>query len=117
MKTKYRIVRTLNKERGKEYIGTSKLYRDPKLCIGKSYIMNLNVDIKLTDEQIKKIEEQTRLEVDDAILSGKLDAYIKETVKSVIKSIVNEEIQAKNYRAYISNKVVQTLISEGIVNE
>ena len=77
--------------------------------------MNLNIDIKLTESQVKQIEEQTKAEVEDAILSGKLEGYIKDVVKAQIKSIVNEEIQTKNYRAFISKKVQESLINEGII--
>lgn len=114
MKTKYVKIRKIRRTDGKHYIGCSKRYRDPKYSIGKDLRMNINVDIKLSEEQIKMVQEQTRLEVDEAILSGKLDSYIKETVKSVIKSIVNEEIQTKGYRAYIANRVMSTLMDEEI---
>ena len=79
--------------------------------------MNLNVDITLSDKQLKLIEDQTRIELEEALESGKLDNYIRETVKSIIKQIVNEEIQTKNYRARISNKVTRVLLDEGIIEE
>ena len=115
MKTKYIMIRKMRRTDGKHYIGCAKKYRDPKYTIGKDCRMNINVDVKLSEEQLRVIQEQTRLEVDDAILSGKLDSYIKETVKSVIKSIVNEEIQTKGYRSYIANRVTSALMDEEVV--
>lgn len=110
MKTNYKIIQVFNIEKNKVHVGCSKIFRNPIVCVGDNYCMNLNVDIKLTSEQIKQIEEQTRLELEDVISSGKLDSYIRDTVKSVIKSIVNEEIQTRGYRAHIAQKVTDTLM-------
>ncbi len=74
--------------------------------------MYLNIDFKLTDEQVKQIEEQTKIEVDDIILMGKLDGVIKDTIKGVIRSVVNEEIQTKNYRRLIADRVEKILLEE-----
>ena len=112
MKTNYRIVRIIDALTGKLCVGSSKLYRDPIVEVGRSCRLNLSVDIKLTEEQIKRIEEQTKTEIDNAISFGRLDSYIKETVKAVIKSIVNEEIQTKNYRSYIADKVHSVLMND-----
>ena len=75
--------------------------------------MYLNIDFKLTDEQIKQIEEQTKIEVDDIILMGKLDGVIKDTIKGVIRSVVNEEIQTKQYRRLIADRVEKILLDRG----
>lgn len=117
MKTKFVLVNVWDYTKNKFHIGTAKKYRDSMAEIGKGDWMNLSVDIKLTEEQIKAIEEQTRIEVGNAISTGKLDSYIKEVVKSYVKSIVNEEIQSKGYRKYIAEKVSKTLMSEDIINE
>ena len=117
MKTKLTIVKVLNIIKKRKHIGCTKIYRNPDLCIGERYRMNINVDIRLTEEQLKQIEKQAKVEIEDVILSGKLESYIKEVIKSQIKSIVNEEIQTKNYRAYISKKVQEALIDEGFVSE
>ena len=74
--------------------------------------MYLNIDFKLTDEQVKRIEEQTKAEINDTILTGKLDSCIKDTIKGVIRSVVNEEIQTKNYRRLISDRVEKILMGE-----
>ena len=74
--------------------------------------MYLNIDFKLTDEQVKQLEEQTKIEVDNIILMGKLDGVIKDTIKGVIRSVVNEEIQTKNYRRLIADRVEKILLED-----
>lgn len=74
--------------------------------------MYLNIDVKLTDEQLKHIEEQAKAQLNDSIIEGKLDMLIKDTIKSVIRSIVNEEIQTKNYRRLIADRVEKVLMEE-----
>ncbi len=75
--------------------------------------MYLNIDFKLTDEQVKQLEEQTKIEVDNIILMGKLDGVIKDTIKGVIRSVVNEEIQTKQYRRLIADRVEKILLDRG----
>ena len=116
MQTRLKVTRRINKCTQKHYIGVTKKYEN-KEDIGERYAMNLNVDIKLTDEQIKQIEEQTRIEVDSCILNGALDTYIKEVVKSCAKQIINEEIQSKGYRKLISERVTDILVGKGIIDE
>ena len=67
--------------------------------------MYINIDFKFTDEQVKQIQEQTKIQLDDIVLSGKLDGVIKDVIKGHIRSIVNEEIQTKNYRKLITDRV------------
>lgn len=74
--------------------------------------MYLNIDFKLSDEQVKQIEEQTKVTINDVILTGKLDSAIKDVIKGVIRSIVNEEIQTKNYRRLIADRVERILIED-----
>ena len=74
--------------------------------------MYLNIDVKLTEEQLKQIEEQAKLQLDDIVLAGKLDGVIKDTIKGVVRSIVNEEIQTKGYRKLISGRVENILLEE-----
>ena len=74
--------------------------------------MYLNIDFKLSDEQVKQIEEQTKAEINDTILTGKLDSAIKDVIKGVIRSIVNEEIQTKNYRRLIADRVEKILLDD-----
>ena len=74
--------------------------------------MYLNIDIKLTEQQIKQIEEQAKVQLDDIVLAGKLDGVIKDTIKGVVRSIVNEEIQTKNYRRLIADRVERILIED-----
>ena len=75
--------------------------------------MYLSVDFKFTDEQIKYLEEQAKMQLDDVVLSGKLDNVIKDTIKGVICSVVNEEIQTKNYRRLIADRVEKILLYGG----
>lgn len=74
--------------------------------------MYLNIDVKLTEEQLKQIEEQAKVQLDDIVLAGKLDGVIKDTIKGVVRSIVNEEIQTKGYRKLISGRVEKILLDE-----
>lgn len=74
--------------------------------------MYLNIDVKLTDEQLKQIEEQAKVQLDDIVLAGKLDGVIKDTIKGVVRSIVNEEIQTKNYRRLITDRVEKILLDD-----
>lgn len=117
MKSRRIVVRALNKLKEKYYICTSKQVRDSVTDIGSRYAMNLNVNINLTESQVKQIEEQARIEVENAILNGSLDTYIKEVVKSCAKQVINEEIQTKGYRKMIADRVTQVLVKDGIVNE
>ena len=78
--------------------------------------MYLNIDVKLTEEQLKQIEEQAKVQLDDIVLAGKLDGVIKDTIKGVVRSIVNEEIQTKNYRRLITDRVEKILMDE-VINE
>ena len=77
--------------------------------------MYINIQVSLTEEQLKTIQEQTKIEINNAFLEGKLTGLIKETIKSQIKSLVNEEIQTKNYRSHIAKKVQETLIKECLI--
>ena len=72
--------------------------------------MYLNINFNLTDEQIKQLEEQTKVQLDDVVLAGKLDGVIKDTIKGIIRSIVNEEIQTKGYRRLIADRVEKVLM-------
>lgn len=74
--------------------------------------MYLNIDVKLTEEQLKQIEEQAKVQLDDIVLEGKLDGVIKDTIKGVVRSIVNEEIQTKGYRKLIAGRVEKILLDE-----
>lgn len=74
--------------------------------------MYLNIDVKLTEEQLKQIEEQAKVQLDDIVLAGKLDGVIKDTIKGVVRSIVNEEIQTKGYRKLISGRVEKILLDD-----
>jgi len=75
--------------------------------------MYLNIDVKLTEEQLKQIEEQAKVQLDDIVLAGKLDGVIKDTIKGVVRSIVNEEIQTKGYRKLIAGRVEKILMDRG----
>ena len=74
--------------------------------------MYLNIDFKLSDEQVKQIEEQTKVTINDVVLTGKLDSAIKDVIKGVIRSVVNEEMQTKNYRRLIADRVERILIED-----
>ena len=74
--------------------------------------MYLKIDFEFSEEQIKQIEEQVKAQLNDSIIEGKLDMLIKDTIKSVIRSIVNEEIQTKNYRRLIADRVEKVLMEE-----
>lgn len=74
--------------------------------------MYLKIEFELTENQIKQIEEQAKLQIDQALLEGKLEGLVKDTIKGVIRSVVNEEIQTKNYRRLISEKVENILLEE-----
>jgi len=74
--------------------------------------MYLKIDFEFSEEQIKQIEEQAKAQLNDSIVEGKLDMLIKDTIKSVIRSIVNEEIQTKNYRRLIADRVEKVLMEE-----
>lgn len=74
--------------------------------------MYLKIDFEFSEEQIKQIEEQAKMQLNQSIIEGKLDILIKDTIKSVIRSIVNEEIQTKNYRRLIADRVEKVLMEE-----
>jgi hypothetical protein len=75
--------------------------------------MYININFSLTPEQINQIEEQVKVELSELMVnnSSKLDNIIRDTVKGCIKSIVNEEIQTKNYRTNIARRVDEVLMS------
>ena len=74
--------------------------------------MYLKIDFEFSEEQIKQIEEQAKMQLNQSIIEGKLDMLIKDTIKGVIRSIVNEEIQTKNYRRLIADRVEKVLMEE-----
>ena len=79
--------------------------------------MYFDVKVELTPEQLEQIKEQIRSSVTETMKdTGKLDGYIRDVVKAQISSIVNEEIQTKNYRRYIADKVEKALLNEGLIN-
>ena len=115
MKTNLNVIRVLSRKPRNDYIGTVKKNR--LIDLGERHAMNVNVGITLTEQQIKQIEEQTKLAVDEAILNGSLDNCIKEVIKGHIKCIVNEVIQTKNYRRNIMDRTVEILMQEGMIDE
>lgn len=79
--------------------------------------MYFDVKVDLTPEQLEEVKEQIRTSVTESIKdAGKIDGYIRDVIKAQIRSIVNEEIQTKNYRRYIADKVEKTLLNEGLIN-
>ena len=79
--------------------------------------MYFDVKVELTPEQLEQIKEQIRSSVTETMKdTGKLDGYIRDVVKAQIRSIVNEEIQTKNYRRYIADKVEKALLNEGLID-
>ena len=115
MKTNLNVIRVLSRKPRNDYIGTVKKNR--LVDLGERHAMNVNVGITLTEQQIKQIEEQTKLAVDEAILNGNLDSCIKEVVKGQIKSIVNEVMQEKNYKRKVTDRVVDVLMKAKVVEE
>lgn len=79
--------------------------------------MYFDVKVDLTPEQLEEVKEQIRTSVTESIKdAGKIDSYIRDVIKAQIRSIVNEEIQTKNYRRYIADKVEKTLLNEGLID-
>ena len=78
--------------------------------------MYFDVKVELTPEQLEQVQEQIRTAVSDTLKdTGKLDSYIRDVIKTQIRSIVNEEIQTKNYRRYIADRVEKALLSEELI--
>ena len=79
--------------------------------------MYFDVKVDLTPEQLEEVKEQIRTSVTESIKdAGKIEGYIRDVIKAQIRSIVNEEIQTKNYRRYIADKVEKTLLNEGLID-
>lgn len=79
--------------------------------------MYFDVKVDLTPEQLEEVKEQIRTSVTESIKdAGKIESYIRDVIKAQIRSIVNEEIQTKNYRRYIADKVEKTLLNEGLID-
>ena len=74
--------------------------------------ISLNVDVSLDEEQKEDIRKQVEEQLTNAIKGDQIKSAVQEVCKGMIKSIVNECIQTKEYRAYISNKVLKMLKTE-----
>ena len=72
--------------------------------------MYINVDVKISNEQIEAIKKGAEEQVKQAIEDGQLSSSIKDVVKGVIRSEVNEQIQTKGYRKLIADKVTNVLM-------
>ena len=114
MKSSYNLIKLFNGLTKKFCLGVTHKIKRVGVEVGKDRAMNLNVDIRLSEEQLKQIEEQAKIEVTKAMVNGTLDTYIKEVIKSCIKTVVNEEIQTKNYRKLISDRVTKIVMEDGI---
>ena len=75
--------------------------------------ISLNIDIELTEGQKDEIRKQVEQQLMESFSSETLikDA-VKEVTRGMIKSLVNESIQTKEYRAVVSRKVMNLLMKE-----
>lgn len=74
--------------------------------------ISLNIDIALDEEQKASISKQVEEELKNAITEEQLKDAVKEVCRGMIKSVVNECIQTKEYRTFIANKVMGMLKGE-----
>ena len=72
--------------------------------------MYINLDIKLNEEQLEALKKNTEQQVREAVEGSQLVTYVKDVVKTVIRSEVNEQIQTKGYRKLIADKVTNVLM-------
>ena len=75
--------------------------------------ISLNIDIELTEGQKDEIRKQVEQQLMESFSSETLikDA-VKEVTRGMIKSLVNESVQTKEYRAAVSRKVMKLLMKE-----
>ena len=75
--------------------------------------ISLNIDIELTEGQKEEIRKQVEQQLMESFSSEPLikDA-VKEVTRGMIKSLVNESIQTKEYRAIVSKRVMNLLMKE-----
>lgn len=74
--------------------------------------ISLNIDVELTEEQKDIIKKQVEEQLKNSITTKQLEEAVKECCKGMIKSIVNESIQTKEYRTYISSKIMRMLTED-----
>ena len=74
--------------------------------------ISLNVDVSLDEEQKEDIRKQVEEQLTGAIKEDQIKNAVQEVCKGMIKSIVKECIQTKEYRAYISKKIMDMLLTE-----
>ena len=74
--------------------------------------VSVNIELELTEEQKKMIHDQVEQQLVSAVTNDMLKDAVKEVTKGMIKSLVNESIQTKEYRAYISKKVLDQLMGK-----
>ena len=74
--------------------------------------VSVNIELELTEEQKKMIHDQVEQQLIGAVTNDMLKDAVKEVTKGMIKSLVNESIQTKEYRAYISKKVLDQLMGK-----
>lgn len=75
--------------------------------------ISLNIDIELTEGQKEEIRKQVEQQLMESFSSEPLikDA-VKEVTRGMIKSLVNESIQTKEYRAIVGKRVMNLLMKE-----
>ena len=75
--------------------------------------ISLNIDIELTEGQKEEIRKQVEQQLMESFSSESLikDA-VKEVTRGMIKSLVNESIQTKEYRAIVGKRVMNLLMKE-----
>ena len=71
--------------------------------------ISLNIDITLDEEQKESIRKQVEEQLTSAVKEDQIKNAVQEVCKGMIKSVVNECIQTKEYRAYISGKIMKML--------
>lgn len=73
--------------------------------------MYINVDFKLPEEMQKFIKEETVKATVDYLLNDKeeIRRMVRDSVKSILKSQINEILQMNDYRIFLRDKIAKEI--------
>lgn len=82
--------------------------------------MHMNIELKLTEEQEKLVQEQVKNALSEVFFhkDNEVGALIRQCVKGFIKSEINIILQTKDYRELLTEKIKNEICkttSNGVV--
>lgn len=72
--------------------------------------MYVDFNLKLSEDQMRQLKEVVAEELSKSFTDAILTKAVKDVYAGHIRSLINEELQTKNYRARVSDKVHKILL-------